>query len=101
MKDASGVNKYADQVNDAATVLGYRTRTGTGPDNADAARAMAQGHPKSAGVDPHSAMASSRDYDSFGRPRDDLAKSEYDEASRDMALRGRNGQIGSGMKYRG
>ena len=32
MGDERGSNKYADQVNDAHTVLGYRDRTGSGPD---------------------------------------------------------------------
>jgi hypothetical protein len=96
MGDERGVNKYADQVNDASSVLGYRSRTGAGPDNADAAAALGQGHPKSEGVGAHSAMAGSRDYDAFGRPRDSLSKGEYDEYSRDLSLRSRNGGIGSG-----
>lgn len=53
--------KYLDQVNDAATVLGYRDRTGAGPDNADAAAALGQGHPKSEGVDTHASMTASID----------------------------------------
>jgi hypothetical protein len=96
MGDERGVNKYADQVNDASTVLGYRDRTGAGPDNADAAAALAQGHPKSGGVGPHSSMVSSRDYDAFGRPRSAESQSEYDDYSRDMSLRIRNGGFGNG-----
>jgi hypothetical protein len=88
--------KYLDQVNDASTVLGYRDRTGAGPDNADAAAALGQGHPKSGGVGPHSSMVSSRDYDAFGRPRSAESQSEYDDYSRDMSLRIRNGGFGNG-----
>jgi hypothetical protein len=53
MGDDRGVNKYADQVNDASTVLGYRARGGLSdhPD-AVAARALASG-PKSAPVPYH------------------------------------------------
>jgi len=48
MGDERGVNKYADQVNDAQTVLGYRQRGGLSDEpNAVAARALASG-PKSA-----------------------------------------------------
>lgn len=90
--------KYADQVNDASTVLAYR-RSSAASDNA-AAGALGQGHPKSDTVAPHSAM-SSRDTDAFGRPRSDESKAEYDEYSRDLSLRSRNGQVGSGMKFRG
>lgn len=52
MGDERGVNKYADQVNDASTVLGYRARGGDGPEqsklatvggDAAAARALASG----------------------------------------------------------
>lgn len=105
MGDDKGVNKYADQVADAATVLGYRSRGGLSDHPNDvAARALASG-PKSApvathdamvGVGPNSPLAGSRDYDPFGRPRTD--KSSYDEYSRDLAYRSRqgNGGIGSG-----
>lgn len=55
MGDERGVNKYADQVNDAATIMGYRSRTGAGPDDADAAKAMAQRHDKSGAVPTHDA----------------------------------------------
>lgn len=105
--DTSG--KYADQVNDAASVLGYRARGGLSDHPADvASRAAVSGSDKSAkvpthdsmsGVGPNSPLVGSRDYDAFGRPRAD--KSGYDEYSRDLALRSRNGQVGSGMKYRG
>lgn len=63
------------------------------------------GHPKSQpvpahggteGVGPNDPRAGSRDYDSFGRPRDDLGKGEYDEYNRDLGQRARNGGIGSG-----
>lgn len=52
--------KYLDQVNDAATVLGYRNRTGAGPDagvktDAAAAAALAGGGAKSAPVPTHDA----------------------------------------------
>lgn len=57
MGDERGSNKYADQVNDAATVLGYRTRAGVGPDNNDAAKALAGGGAKSAAVPTHDAFA--------------------------------------------
>lgn len=76
--------------------------------DAAAANELSSGTPKSApapvhdamvGVGPNSPLAGSRDYDPFGRPRAD--KSSYDEATADMRLRGRNGQIGSGMKFRG
>lgn len=68
MGNDRGVNKYADQVNDAATVLGYRARGGSQdtpePSNAAAARAMASG-PKSAPVPTHDGTYSGRD--SLGR----------------------------------
>jgi hypothetical protein len=63
-------------------------------------------HPKAAPVKTHDAMggvgpndprAGSRDFDAFGRPRAD--KSSYDEYSRDLSLRSRNGGIGSGGRY--
>ena len=109
MGDERGVNKYADQVNDASSVLGYRARGGLSDHPADvASRAAVSGSDKSAkvpthdsmsGVGPNSPLVGSRDYDAFGRPRAD--KSGYDEYSHDLALRSRNGQVGSGMKYRG
>lgn len=60
MGDERGINKYADQVNDAASVLGYRSRTGAGPDNAEAASALGQDHPKSAAAPVHDSMTSGR-----------------------------------------
>lgn len=57
MGDDRGVNKYADQVADAASVAGYRSRGGLSdhPD-AVAARALASGL-KSAPVPVHEGMA--------------------------------------------
>lgn len=99
--------KYNDQVNDAATVLGYRKRLSDG----EAASSLRSGsgsksdpvatHGGAQGVDPNSPLAGSRDYDSFGRPRSADSLREYDEGSRDLSLRSRNGQVGSGMKFRG
>lgn len=98
MGDERGVNKYADQVNDAATVLGYRARGG----KSDAPGDQLASGPKSAPAPVHDSMSgSSRDTDAFGRPRSEDSKREYDEYSRDLSLRSRNGQVGSGMKYRG
>lgn len=52
MGDHRGINKYADQVNDAATVLAYRARG-----DVSAAQALASNSPKSAAPAPtHSAM---------------------------------------------
>jgi hypothetical protein len=64
--------------------------------DSQAARALANGHPKSTVVGPHSAMAGSRSHDAFGRPRSAESQSEYDEYNRDLAHRARNGGIGSG-----
>lgn len=51
-------NKYADQVNDAATVLGYRQRGGLSDHPNDvAARALSSGGPKSEPAPVHSAMS--------------------------------------------
>jgi hypothetical protein len=56
-------NKYLDQVNDASTVLGYRSRGGSQDVPADkaAAGALAQGGAKSAPVPVHSG-AGGREY---------------------------------------
>lgn len=75
--------------------------------NAEAAQALMSGlkstqapvHDSMVGVGPNDPRAGSRDYDAFGRPRAD--KSSYDEYSRDLSLRSRNGQVGSGMRFRG
>jgi len=77
--------------------------------NAEAAQSLMSGlkstmvptHDAMTGVGPNDPRVGSRDYDAFGRPRSADSKSEYDEGSRDMALRSRNGQIGSGVKFRG
>lgn len=76
--------KYLDQVNDAATVLGWRNRTGAGPDagvksDAAAAAALAGGGAKSAPVATHDAH----------------------EYNRDLTLRVRDGQVGSGFRAPG
>jgi hypothetical protein len=53
--------KYLDQVNDASTVLGYRDRTGNGPDSAAApSQAISEGHPKTEPVATHDAFANAR-----------------------------------------
>jgi hypothetical protein len=57
MGDERGINKYADQVNDASTVLGYRSRGGKSDAPADV---LASG-PKSAPVPVHDSMAASID----------------------------------------
>jgi hypothetical protein len=59
--------KYADQVNDAATVLGYRDRGGLSdhPDDV-AARAASAGGAKSDKVPTHSAMSGSGTTDAAG-----------------------------------
>lgn len=82
--DSMGTPRLADNIQNAAKGFGYHYSSLKGSDG---------------GVGPNSPLAGSRDYDAFGRPRAD--KSSYDEATRDMQLRGRNGQIGSGMKFRG
>lgn len=66
MGDERGVNKYADQVNDAATILGYRQRSGGQPEdgNAAAARALASG-PKSAPAPVHSGAMGRNPADEF------------------------------------
>lgn len=105
MGDQRGINKYADQVNDASTVLGYRRAGGTSDAPSDQLHSgtsksdPAPVHDSMIGVGPNSPLAGSRDYDPFGRPRAD--KASYDEGTRDLQLRSRNGQIGSGMKFRG
>lgn len=53
------------------------------------------------GVGPNDTRAGSRDYDTFGRPRSAESKASYDEYNADLRLRSRNGQVGSGMRYRG
>jgi hypothetical protein len=52
MGDERGINKYADQVNDAATVLAYRDRGGKSDHPAD----QLAGGPKSAPVPTHDSM---------------------------------------------
>ena len=52
MGDERGVNKYADQVNDASTVLGYRARGG----KSDAPADVLSGGPKSNSVPVHAGM---------------------------------------------
>lgn len=56
MGDQRGVNKYADQVNDASTVLAYRARGGKSDAPADV---LASG-PKSAPVSIHDSMVDDR-----------------------------------------
>lgn len=106
MGDQRGVNKYADQVADAATVLGYRARGGKSDAPADQLHSgTSKSNPApvhdSMGVGPNDPRAGSRDYDPFGRPRSAGSKEEYDSYNRDLALRSRNGQVGSGMRFRG
>jgi len=96
MGDQRGVSKYADQVADAATVMGYRNRGGAQDLGSRAASELASGA-KSATVPVHDSMST----DAFGRPRSAENRAEYDEYNRDLALRARNGQVGSGMKFRG
>lgn len=76
MGSDQGVNKYADQVNDAATVLGYRARGGSQdmpePSNAAAAAALASG-PKSAPAPVHDG-ASGRSDDVFDKHQTKIAK---------------------------
>lgn len=45
-------------------------------------------------IHPNDPRVGSRDYDAMGHPRTD--KSDYDDYSRDLSLRSRNGGIGSG-----
>ena len=98
----------------ADVAKGFAKRIGANGDqpvssNAEAAQALMSGlkstmvptHDAMTGVGPNDPRVGSRDYDAFGRPRSADSKSEYDEGSRDMALRSRNGQIGSGVKFRG
>lgn len=100
MGDERGVNKYADQVNDASTVLGYRRSAGVGPDNPGnqaAARALASG-PKSASVPAHNAHAPFSGYANaeeakrmkLGQSRGGLSFGE--RYSAEMARRGRLGK---------
>jgi hypothetical protein len=56
MGDQKGINKYADQVNDASTVLAYRARGGA----SDAAADRLASGPKSAPAPVHDSMAGSR-----------------------------------------
>lgn len=58
MGDERGINKYADQVNDAATVLGYRSRGGPSDHPADVASraAVMNASSKSDPVPTHDAM---------------------------------------------
>lgn len=57
--NAQAEGKYLDQVNDAATVLGYRSRGGV--QDKDAAAALAQGGAKSAPVPVHPGAAGRSD----------------------------------------
>lgn len=100
---------HTDDISDAHATAQSALARYSAQDGA-AAKSLASGSSKSDPVPVHNGMSDihpndprvgSRDYDAMGHPRDALAKSDYDEASRDMALRGRNGQIGSGMKFRG
>ena len=59
-------------------------------DLAAAAKTLGQAHPKSAQVATHPAMSGP-----------DRNSSEYHSYNRDLVLRSRNGQVGSGMKFRG
>jgi hypothetical protein len=70
MGSERGVSKYADQVNDAATILGYRARSGGQPEasNADAARALASG-PKSKAAPIHGGMRNPADEFVVRNPR--------------------------------
>lgn len=87
--------KYLDQVNDASTVLGFRQRGGAdfsaketpgGSSGIAAQHGIATGH-----LDP------SQPHAFQGNPHSDEAR----EYNRDLALRSRNGQVGSGMRFRG
>lgn len=89
----SALQRYADQDARSRPVGDKAAASALGTSGA------APVHDSMAGVGPNDPRVGSRDYDAFGRPRTD--KSGYDEYSRDLALRGRNGQIGSGMKFRG
>ena len=99
-------NKYADQVNDASSVLGWRARGGVNlsPDGL-AAATLAGDHPKSAPVPTHPAMDKVASLQrTLSRTGDEtLQKNLRSEINynRDLALRARNGQVGSGMKFRG
>jgi hypothetical protein len=66
MGDERGINKYADQVNDAATVLAYRDRGGKSDHPADQ---LASG-PKSSPIPTHDSMQANADR-SVGTPRHD------------------------------
>ena len=59
MGDERGINKYADQVNDASSVLGYRARGGYSDHPADvASREASVASAKSAKVPVHDSMSS-------------------------------------------
>lgn len=75
------------------------------PDDKSAALALANAHPKSDPVPVHDAM--SKQYFPNMSPADKQASRDRnsadtrDEYNRDLSLRSRNGQVGSGMKFRG
>lgn len=74
------------------------------PDDKAAALALANG-PKSDAVPVHDAMSKQyfpkmSDSDKQAS-RDRNSAASRDEYNRDLSLRSRNGQVGSGMKYRG
>lgn len=75
---------------------GFRAPINTNPVNDHPKAAPVATHDATQGVGPNDPRVGSRDYDAFGRPRTD--KSEYDNYSRDLAYRSRqgNGGIGSG-----
>jgi hypothetical protein len=77
MGDERGVNKYADQVNDASTVLGYRSRGGKSDAPADA---LASG-PKSAPAPIHDAWSSTP-----GGDRGDAGPVNYDADGKSWGL---------------
>lgn len=65
MGDQRGVNKYADQVNDAATVLGYRSRGGKSDAPADQ---LHSGTPKSDAAPVHDSMTHNSNGHAWGSP---------------------------------
>lgn len=103
MGDERGMNKYADQVNDAASVLGYRQRGGLSDHPTDvAARTAVAGTTKSDAVPTHTAMATGDGRQYWGSYRKGNAlKSVGPHGSREEAASAAMSMLGKNSKVKG